>query len=238
VKLTKEEKAEGITMTLINSLKGHGKASPVQLMPGDEPQHLLKCMSGFWCIVDGDYVRDENNRLMVFSDRDCTVGRARYLLNFGHMEKEQEVAKLMDGWKKAVRDQLDVVEKRVTDLKSFLDDDNVFVGHFSKMDPVNVARIKKEKREVLDGLMPKYEELQRMWEEGLIADLLYAFGIKSFSNPMFKATIENAGEMKSLSNLFSRTAIDAWEGDMLLLYARIEVEKKYSFLNMVPIAHE
>jgi hypothetical protein len=42
-KLSKEEKDEGLTLELINSIDMKKKASPVMFKKGDEPVRLVKC---------------------------------------------------------------------------------------------------------------------------------------------------------------------------------------------------
>ncbi len=66
-----------------------------------------------------------------------------------------------------------------------------------------------------------------MWEENKIVELLEYFDLKKFDTLMLSAQFDNEDEMRIVINTFGAKAINNWDGDMLLKYAQIEVEKLY-----------
>lgn len=76
-------KKEGITPEFIKSINMDKEYSPVQLMPNEEPVNLIKFSTGYWVSLGfGEYLKDEKNKLIVISEKDAKIGRARYVLNF------------------------------------------------------------------------------------------------------------------------------------------------------------
>lgn len=46
-RLTKEEKAEGLTLDLVNKVDLRKKCSPVMFKGGDEPVGIMECSTGY-----------------------------------------------------------------------------------------------------------------------------------------------------------------------------------------------
>ena len=227
MKLSKEELLEGITKELISSIDMSKRSSPVQLMSGDEPQKLMKCSTGYWVkLEDGTYLKDEFNKLMVFPERDCLIGRARYLLNFGHIEKKQRVLDLIETWKGLCRERLDAIAKQIKSHESYFDG-NTFNKIIKQVNPEVYEFNKKYAEDSLQTMKPAYELAEQLYSDGNFIDLLEHLGIRSFPAHMFSAHYDNPQEMKVLINTFSAKAINNWDGDMLYKYAEIEVEKDY-----------
>lgn len=225
-KLSKAEIAEGLTLELVNSIRMDRNYSPVQLLPGDEPTHLLQCSTGYWVMVDGQALKDEKNQLIVWKLRECQVGRARYLLNFGAQEKENKVQALMASWKKEVKEKIDEVEK----VK------NGFVSGFTEILSGAIEQMRgkefseafhKDREERQKNATQLHDIVQRMWAENKIIELLEFFKIKTFPNPMLSVRMDNEQEIKVMKNTFGAEALNEWDGDMLYKYAQIEIEKQY-----------
>jgi hypothetical protein len=68
---------------------------------------------------------------------------------------------------------------------------------------------------------------EEMWNEGKYIELLEAFEIKKFPNPMYRVRFDSDEDMKVLVNVFGMKALENWDGDMLGKYAAIEIEKQY-----------
>lgn len=239
MRLTKEEKAEGITDVLVKSINMNKQCSPVQLLPGDEPQKLMKCSSGYWVkLDDGSFLKDENNRLMVFPERECIVGRARYLLNFGIQEKAEKVDALIESWKGQCRDLLDQIKQKIDSLKLKAADldkepDGMLVTIAKIYRQENPAGYQKEKEwavQVLETELPKYENAEVLYAAGDFHELIPILGIREFPIQMFSAHHDNSLEMTVLKNVFGRDSIEKWTGDTVRLYAQIEIEKQYAGL--------
>ncbi|UQT35204.1 hypothetical protein M5E82_05685 [Parabacteroides distasonis] len=58
-KLTKEEKAEGLTLDLVNKVDLRKKCSPVMFKAGDEPVDIMECSTGYWVHTSDGYLRDD-----------------------------------------------------------------------------------------------------------------------------------------------------------------------------------
>lgn len=58
-KLTKEEKAEGLTLDLVNKVDLLKKCSPVMFKGGDEPVGIMECSTGYWVHTSDGYLRDD-----------------------------------------------------------------------------------------------------------------------------------------------------------------------------------
>ena len=236
VKLTKTEIAEGLTSDMLLQFNEHKAYSPVQLQAGDEPAHLLKCSTGYWIKdPDGGYLRDTTGALIVVSERECRIGRARYLLNFGDQEKQQKVYRLIESWKAEVRQKLDVVKCNVEKLENRLaPSSNSIEDALEKLiqaeRPGALERQRKEDEQSLSTLKPQYLEAEDLYLDGKIIELMEMLGIRTFNNPMFSAQKDNDAQMLVLKNTFGRQALDNWNGDMLTMYARLEIEKQVTGL--------
>lgn len=235
MKLSKEEKAEGITKELIDFVANEKSRTPIQLQQGDEPQNVLKCSTGYWVVLEpGKYLKDENNKMMVFSDRDCIVGRARYLLNFGNIEKEKKIIALVESWKTQCREKLDELKKAINKLKlNQGDETDTFVSSILKMyqreRPAEYEAERLFSEATLAKELPKYENAEALYAAGDFQQLIPILGIREFPALMLSAHKDISSDMKVLINTFSKEAIDKWDGDMVYKYAQIEIEKEYSY---------
>jgi hypothetical protein len=137
-KLNTDITDEGITLQLVNQINMKTNFSPVILKPGDKPVKLIPCSTGFWVMYEsGQYLKDEKNKLIVFSDKDCRIGRARYLLKYGKKEKAKKIADLIKSWKEQVQVEIEKVKKKITEFERYKkgDDSDIFVMIMKNADP-------------------------------------------------------------------------------------------------------
>jgi len=114
--ISKELREEGLTIDLVNAVNMNIKYSPVQINKGDEPVNLMACKNGFWVVLeDKTFLKDEKNNFIVFDEKACRIGRARYLINFGAEEKKKRVQDLINDWKSQIRQAIDKIKD---DLKA------------------------------------------------------------------------------------------------------------------------
>lgn len=67
-KLTKEEKAEGLTLDLVNKVDLRKKCSPVMFKGGDEPVGIMECSTGYWVHTSDGYLRDDKGNYNLLLD--------------------------------------------------------------------------------------------------------------------------------------------------------------------------
>ncbi len=67
-KLTKEEKAEGLTLDLVNKVDLLKKCSPVMFKGGDEPVGIMECSTGYWVHTSDGYLRDDKGNYNLLLD--------------------------------------------------------------------------------------------------------------------------------------------------------------------------
>ena len=229
-KISKELKEEGVTMELINSINLNKSYSPVQLRKGEMPVKLLKCTTGFWIMLeDLSFLKDENNKLIVLSEKEVQIGRARYLMNYGDEEKQKQVKRLIEKWRYEIRNELDKIKQELKAHYSLLDDKSTLSILKKAISGINEEALEKERSlmsERVALLEPKYIQMENMLEENRIIELLYILNIKKFDNPMLTANFDNQDEMQILKNVFGAKALKNWDGDMLNKYAQIEIEKE------------
>ena len=229
-RLPKEIIEEGISVELVNSIDMERNYSPVQIQKGDEPVTLIQCLNGYWIKIGNEYLKDAENKLMVFAEKECRIGRARYLVNFGAKEKESKVNDIISDWKEKISLSISKIEGKINSLKSFCNNEESFAYILMKNlnNEDKWELIKKQKQNDLNDLLDSYNQILAMQSEGRIIELLEIFGIKQFNNPMLTANYDNKQDMKLLINVFGGKALNDWDGkDMLLKYAQIGVEKKY-----------
>lgn len=229
-KLTKDLIEEGITLDLINSIDLSKKCSPVMIAKGDEPVRLLICSTGYNVIVDdGTILRDAANKPIVLPEKECVIGRARYLVNYGEQEKATQVKSLAESWRSTVRSFLDQIKKKVEGIERSLQEETAgSIPNFIKiLSRENWPAVKAKLEAELSSLKPAYQEAEDMFAKNKIIELLSTCGLKEFSNPMLSVKLDNPKEMKMLLNTFGGPALQKWDGDMLTKYAEIEVEKSW-----------
>jgi hypothetical protein len=223
-RLSKDEITEGLTLDLVNSMDMDRCFSPVQLLKDDEPVKLLKCLKGYNVLFDGDKVlKDSNNKAIVLKERECQVGRARYLLKYSDKEKDEKTIELIESWRLSVREHLDRVKLKINSLESSL-----FESIVQAVDKEGFSQYKEDRAKKVAELKPLYEKAEAMFAENRFPELLNAFGIAKLENPMLTVRHDDEKAMRVLKNVFGAKACDNWDGDSLSRYARIEVEKLYA----------
>lgn len=229
-KLSKEELKDGLTLELVNKISMKVNYSPVQLKADVAPINIMACSSGFWILEEGKAVKGNDGKYIVLSERECQIGRARYLLNHGAEEKEAKVRALMETWKTQIRERIASMEHEQNKIRmGFLGFDPVFVAmaqHESYGRPDQSEFITKMKSKI-NNIEEAWQAAQGLYDKGEYIMLLEALDIKKFDNPMLSVKMDDADGMKVLTNTFHKSQFDKWDGDMLYMYAKIEIEKQY-----------
>ncbi len=223
-KISKEELAEGITVELVNKINMTRGYSPVQLQPGDEPVNILGCSTGFWVMIEGKALKDELGKMIVWGERECQVGRARYLVNYGQQEKEAKTLQLVEQWRSDVRKEIDKVKHRIEELKPSEFSEMVIEGLKGKKAK---EQYRQEKANELERLTPLYNDVEEAYTNNKLIELLTLFNLKKFDTLMLSADLNNRDDMIILLNTFSAEEIEKWNGNMAYKYAQIEIEKQY-----------
>lgn len=230
-RISKSEIKEGLTLELVNAISLDKNYSPVQLQKGDEPANILKCSTGFWAMVEGKPLKDANNKMIVFSDKECQIGRARYLMNFGKEEKEKKIQELLAYWRKQLSDCIEKMEIGHSGgsasslsflngaLEQMIFEQNKDIPGYEE----NYKMRKESDKKVKDEI---YNHVKILQKEGNETALIEFFEIKKFDSLMLSARFDNEQEMKVLINTFNKEQIDNWQGH-LYKYAQIEIEKQY-----------
>lgn len=105
---------EGITDVFLKSFTMEHEYSPVQLRTGEGPVKLIRCLNGYWIMLEfGEYLKDEKRRLVVVSEKEAKIGRARYLLNF----KEQIEIQKEEIYERRIQDEITRLKLQV-DVKA------------------------------------------------------------------------------------------------------------------------
>jgi len=236
-KLNKKEIDEGITLDLVNSKGVTEKASPVLFEKAGEIYKLIKCATGFWAIdATGAYVK-ESGKYKVFPQRDCIIARARYLLLYSEVEKQQEVEKLYEQRKKKAQDALAKYRKNIdATIRRCNGDLDWMVGALISASPnPEAAKAKydaetEQYKELLPKIEAEYAECEKQLSEGNITGLLCFFGIEKapgLDEPLMTARYDNADEMRIAVAAFGKQTIDEYAGDMEKHIARLRVEQRY-----------
>jgi hypothetical protein len=191
-------KKEGITHELLKSINMDKEYSPVQLRPNEDPVKLIQCSTGYWVMLEyGEYLKDDKRRLIVISEKEAKIGRARYILNFKaqveanrgeiyESQIQQEVIRLKAQVDVKVKEDLSKMREilvmggkiEVTGLEAILMDaiDNATGTDpfsFNNNDKVVLNNRKQLAKELAtDDLLIAYEELKRLSEAGQY-DTLY-----------------------------------------------------------------
>lgn len=155
--IPRELKDEGITLDLLNNINLKVGYSPIIAEKGDEPAKLLQCAKGFWVSDDeGGYLKLKNGSLLVLEERTVQIGRARFLLQFGHEEKKVLVDEQEFKWKKAIRDVISGVsngdmlsKKQVDKLYAAVEQTYHHADHYS----ILKVLFKKEKFTLLMSIL-------------------------------------------------------------------------------------
>ena len=233
-KLTKEEKAEGLTLDLVNKVNLRKKCSPVMFKAGDEPVGIMECSTGYWVHTSDGYLRDDKGALIVFGIRECPIARARYLMYHGEEEKRLEAELVLEQRKRKIQEKLDVFKKNIEDIRQYTIEGsttNVFAkileSAMSVEQRIFVKAENERKVNNLPQMEAQYDWLTSEFEKGNYNLLLDIMGIEKIPNPVtFK--LDNEDDMRMLKNAFGKQAIDEAQGDVNKLYARLKVEQMYN----------
>ena len=233
-KLTKDEKAEGLTLDLVNKVNLRKKCSPVMFKAGDEPVGIMECSTGYWVHTSDGYLRDDKGALIVFGIRECQIARARYLMYHGEEEKRLEAELVLEQRKRKIQEKLDVFKKNIEDIRQYTIEGsttNVFAkileSAMSVEQRIFVKAENERKVNNLPQMEAQYDWLTSEFEKGNYNLLLDIMGIEKIPNPVtFK--LDNEDDMRMLKNAFGKQAIDEAQGDVNKLYARLKVEQMYN----------
>lgn len=231
-KLSKEEQAEGLTLDFVNKINLQKKSSPVMFKQNDKPASLMKCSTGFWVRAEGEFLKDENGKLLILKERECQIARARYLFYHADEEKREEAEKVLRKRKEKIQNKLDIFRKNIDAIKALTDKKSSVHALNEILESVstNPQAIKEEnarKIAALPEMERQYELLVSNFNNGNINFLLDILGIEKIENPVtFK--FDNEDDMRALKNAFGAAAINEANGDVNLMYARLKVEQTYN----------
>lgn len=232
-KLTKEEKAEGLTIDFVNKVDLRKKCSPVMFKAGDEPVGIMKCSTGYWVHTSDGYLRDGKGALIVFSIRECQIARARHLMNHGEEEKRLEAERVLEQRKRKIQEKLEVFKQNIEDIRQYTIEGStantlakIFESAMSVEQRIHIKTENDRKIKNLPKMEAQYELLVSEFEKGNYNLLLDIMGIEKIPNPIsFK--LDSEDDMRILKNAFGKQAIDEAQGDVNKLYARLKVEQGY-----------
>ena len=233
IKLKKCELKEGITLELIERADFCRKCNPVIFQKGDEPVEILKCSTGYWIKMPEGYLKDEKGKLIVFSERDCIVARARYLLHHADEEKQLEAEKLLQCQRKKIQEKLEIFRRNIDDIINYSEGGSISQiitsaaeSLMSEEEQAVIKKINEEKAKSAPQLEKQYSHLVSEFEKENYNYLLDVMGIESVPNPII-FHYENKDEMRALKNAFGGDAIDFYNGDVNAMFSRLAIEKKY-----------
>lgn len=233
-KLTKEERAEGLTLDFVNKVNLRKKCSPVMFKAGDEPVGIMECSTGYWVHTSDGYLRDDKGALIVFGIRECQIARARYLMNHGEEEKRLEAERVLEQRKRKIQEKLDIFKKEIEDIRQYTIEDSE-INKFEKIlekamtveDRIYIKAARERNIKHLPKMEAQYAWLLSEFEKGNYNLLLDIMGIEKIPNPVtFKFDSED--DIRMLKNAFGKQAIDEAQGDVNKLYARLKVEQMYN----------
>ena len=222
-KLTKEEQAEGLTIDFVNKINLSKKNSPVMFKQNEKPMNLMKCSAGWWACAKGEFLKEDNGKLIIFKERECQIAED---------EKREEAEKILQKRKRQIQNKLDIFKKNIDDIKA-LTNKNSSISIFNEiLESIgsNSQAIKEEnerKIAALPQMEQQYDHLLSNFNSGNINYLLNILGIEKIENPVsFK--LDNQDDMRALKNAFGAQAINETNGDVNLMYARLKVEQNYN----------
>ena len=231
-KLSKEDLEDGLTLDFVNKISMKRNYSPVLFKKGAEPTSILACSTGFWIMIDGKAKKDEHNKMVVVTELECQLARARYLFFHGADEKEKKIQDLMAYWKSEARAKLDKFKKIVEEKRQRIEPNGnnlgaILLKHLEKEQPE--LQIRKSETELYNEMNDRYLAGEGMWEQGQFVDLIDGLGIAKLGHLMLSVKTDDEQAMKVLKNTFGGDALNKWDGkDMLYKYAQIEIEKQYT----------
>lgn len=181
-------------------------------------------------MVDGKALKGQDNKYIIFTERECQTGRARYLMNFGQKEKNEKVEKLMQAWRKQTRDKIDEVNNRMSEYEPFKKGSIKAIlenAIFQEKGEEFEKAYRLDKESSLSKFKEHSTHLELLWSENKIIEILEYFKIRKFDQLMISAKYEDEIAMKIIKNTFGADALKEWDGDILYKYAQIEIEKQY-----------
>lgn len=230
-KLSKEDLEDGLTLDFVNKISMKRNYSPVLFKKGAEPTSILACSTGFWIMIDGKAKKDEHNKMVVVTELECQLARARYLFFHGADEKEKKIQDLIAYWKREARAKLDNYKNIVEYKRKSLEPDNKAIHDLLKQlgEKQPELQIRKSETELYKEMNDQYLIAESMWEQGQFVDLIDGLGIANLGHLMLSVKTDDEQAMKVLKNTFGGDALNKWDGkDMLYKYAQIEIEKQYT----------
>jgi hypothetical protein len=244
-KLPKEILSEGLTLEAVNSRLFEQQCSPAILRAGEETVNLI-------CINDREtprryWVRDssgnnvkDGGKLLVIKEKEARIGRARYLLLYGEQEERERRERffsLVDAkaeeWKKEVNREMKKLyfDLQVNKCLAGAEYENVSNALFPVDGYIELRR--QNGRELSANPRWKeqeaaYNKLDALQKKGDYFPLMKLFGkVKSgFGSPIFTADLNSEIEIHRLMRIFGSEALEHWNGDMIKIYAAIELSKK------------
>lgn len=233
IQLTNKEKEEGITNELLSRVNMKKKSSPVIFDGENYPTEILRCSTGYWkSIGNGEYERNpRNGALIVYDERTCTVARARYLLYHEEEEIQANTDSILRERKKKIQGKLDIFRKNIDDLRQYQNPDStlsvlsrILEEQMPEDQREKVKEENKRKVESIPEMERQYALLLAEFEKGNYNYLIDVMGIEKIDNPVtFK--IDNPEDMRILKAAFGRDAIEKYQGDVNMMYARLKAEQ-------------
>lgn len=240
-KLTAAEKEEGLTLEIVNAVNFN---MPFILLgsKNDEPgsvYRIIKCSTGFWIKPEPDdeesgYVKDEKNKLLVLDERTVIIARARYLMINTEKEREAAVQELLEQRKQKARKALDNIKDYIAikNMETTSDFGEILASLGGEENKGKYLAKKELERQQLPQIQKAYKELEKLYEENKIVDILEILGVdkirpQQFGEPMLTVSFEDKKGIADLKQMFGRQALEAPDFSMDKVYAQIEVLKKY-----------
>jgi hypothetical protein len=187
----------------------------------------------------GNNVKD-GGKLLVIKEKEARIGRARYLLSYGEQEERERrewffnrVDAKVEEWKTEISLEMknlyfDLQVNRCLAGEQYEDVGNSLfkVSKYIEIRRQNGSEVSANPRWKEQEVA--YNELEALQKEGDYSLLMKLFGkVKAgFGSPIFTADLNNEIEIHRLRSIFGPEALEHWNGDMLKIYAAIELSKK------------
>jgi hypothetical protein len=231
-KLLKKISKEGISEDMILNCEGH---SPVQLVKDEEPVSLIKCSSGYWVNTNEGFLKDEENQLIVITDLEAKIGRARYILNFQEEIEEKKIQKEIEILKKLTQQKVDDYLskiKLILQLAGIIEESDLFFSlHKMSLEQNGVLENTiNEAKEIAskEDYLYSYETIKRL-RESENWNILYIY---FFQNGLPEITRFELNDIEGLKKYFHRENIQQTietiqSKEHLYNVAKFRVEKKH-----------
>lgn len=213
IKLKKTELAEGIQPDILAKVDMKHSSSPVIFHPDDEPVNLLQCSKGFWVSLgDGKFLEDEQGKLVVFSTRECTVARARFLSLRFEDEIERETEKIIAARKNKAERMLNDLRAKLEKLKinsslcspEITDLKLILFKSLANEDYLTQIQNEWDKNANLyQSLIPVLNGLEKAFEDGQYTPLISTLEGKEYNNLIFTGSLNNPQDMAIITQVFN-----------------------------------